>query len=148
VSPMQCCQNKQKNIYIPEQNPYAGGGPVIGKALIVCPVTLVNVCMSFLSFAFLVHFSSKTELESRVSQVVSNLGRVSDYRVLKPSRLGRDRVGIFTGDKDKSVIKQFINSYAVPDFLECIMTCGLTCGLHSKIHQVLVIGYEKLRTVM
>lgn len=26
-----------------EQNPYAGIGPVIGKVLIVCPVTLVNV---------------------------------------------------------------------------------------------------------
>jgi hypothetical protein len=25
-------------------------------------------------------------------------------------RLGRDRVGVFVGDKDKTVIKQFINS--------------------------------------
>ncbi|KIJ39853.1 hypothetical protein M422DRAFT_780869 [Sphaerobolus stellatus SS14] len=41
--------------------------------------------------------------------------------------LGRDRVGIFVGDKDKTVIKQFVN---------------------SKIHQVLVIGYERLKGVM
>jgi hypothetical protein len=27
-----------------EQNPYAGAKPVIGKAMIVCPVSLVNVC--------------------------------------------------------------------------------------------------------
>lgn len=25
-------------------------------------------------------------------------------------RLGRDRVGVFTGDKDRSTIKQFVNS--------------------------------------
>ncbi|KAG6330522.1 hypothetical protein ID866_8566 [Astraeus odoratus] len=41
--------------------------------------------------------------------------------------LGRDRLGVFTGEKNKSSIKQFVN---------------------SKIHQVLVIGYEKLRNVM
>ncbi|KAI0320767.1 P-loop containing nucleoside triphosphate hydrolase protein [Amylostereum chailletii] len=41
--------------------------------------------------------------------------------------LGRDRVGIFNGDKDKGTIKQFIN---------------------SRIHQVLIIGYERLRSVI
>ncbi|EJD03013.1 uncharacterized protein FOMMEDRAFT_123160 [Fomitiporia mediterranea MF3/22] len=41
--------------------------------------------------------------------------------------LGKDRLGIFTGDKNKEAVKQFIN---------------------SKIHQVLIIGYEKLRTVI
>ncbi|KAI0045277.1 hypothetical protein FA95DRAFT_1561280 [Auriscalpium vulgare] len=41
--------------------------------------------------------------------------------------LGRDRVGVFVGDKDKAKIKQFIN---------------------SKIHHVLVIGYERLRSVI
>ncbi|KIM91969.1 hypothetical protein PILCRDRAFT_809966 [Piloderma croceum F 1598] len=75
-----------------KQNPYAGGGPVIGKVLVVCPVTLVN--------------NWKAEFHKWLS---------------------RDRVGVFIGDKDKSVIKQFIN---------------------SRIHQVLVIGYEKLRTVI
>ncbi|EJD52598.1 hypothetical protein AURDEDRAFT_181169 [Auricularia subglabra TFB-10046 SS5] len=40
--------------------------------------------------------------------------------------LGRDRVGVFIGDKDKANIKQFINSRA----------------------NVLIIGYEKLRTVI
>lgn len=28
---------------VPEQNPYFGAGQVVGKALIVCPVSLVNV---------------------------------------------------------------------------------------------------------
>ncbi|KLO18384.1 hypothetical protein SCHPADRAFT_899782 [Schizopora paradoxa] len=41
--------------------------------------------------------------------------------------LGKDRVGVFTGDKDKSTIKQFVN---------------------TRIHEVLVIGYERLRTVI
>jgi hypothetical protein len=44
---------------IPEQNPYAGGGPVIGKALIVCPVTLVNVSTSLTTFIFLARFLPK-----------------------------------------------------------------------------------------
>ncbi|KAG2128615.1 P-loop containing nucleoside triphosphate hydrolase protein [Suillus bovinus] len=75
-----------------KQNPYIGAGPAIGKALIVCPVSLVN-----------------------------------NWRAEFHKWLGRDRVGILTGDKDKSTIKQFVN---------------------SRLHQVLVIGYEKLRTVI
>ncbi|PIL37156.1 hypothetical protein GSI_00848 [Ganoderma sinense ZZ0214-1] len=75
-----------------KQNPYAGAGSVIGKVLIVCPVTLIN--------------NWKNEFHKW---------------------LGRDRIGIFVGDKDKSTIKQFLN---------------------SKIHQVLIIGYERLRTVI
>ncbi|KAA1474331.1 hypothetical protein DENSPDRAFT_840910 [Dentipellis sp. KUC8613] len=75
-----------------KQNPYAGAGPVVGKVLIVCPVSLVS--------------NWKNEFHKW---------------------LGRDRVGVFTGDKNKSTIKQFIN---------------------SKIHQVLVIGYERLRAVI
>ncbi|KAI6157426.1 P-loop containing nucleoside triphosphate hydrolase protein [Pisolithus tinctorius] len=74
-----------------KQNPYGGGG-VIGKALIVCPVSLIN-----------------------------------NWRAEFRKWLGRDRVGVFTGEKDKSSIKHFIN---------------------SRIHQVLVIGYEKLRSVI
>ncbi|RPD67158.1 hypothetical protein L226DRAFT_549783 [Lentinus tigrinus ALCF2SS1-7] len=75
-----------------KQNPYAGAGPVVGKVLIVCPVSLIN--------------NWKNEFHKW---------------------LGKDRVGVFTGDKDKSTIKQFLN---------------------SKIHQVLIIGYERLRTVI
>ncbi|OAX36093.1 hypothetical protein K503DRAFT_721959 [Rhizopogon vinicolor AM-OR11-026] len=75
-----------------KQNPYIGAGPVIGKALIVCPVSLVN-----------------------------------NWRAEFHKWLGRDRIGVFTGDKDKSAIKAFLN---------------------SRMHQVLVIGYEKLRTVI
>ncbi|KAI0832427.1 P-loop containing nucleoside triphosphate hydrolase protein [Trametes gibbosa] len=74
-----------------KQNPYAGAGPVVGKVLIVCPVTLIN--------------NWKNEFHKW---------------------LGKDRVGVFVGDKNKSTIKQFLNS----------------------IHQVLVIGYERLRTVI
>ncbi|KAI0677546.1 SNF2 family N-terminal domain-containing protein [Trametes maxima] len=75
-----------------KQNPYAGAGPILGKVLIVCPVSLIN--------------NWKNEFHKW---------------------LGKDRVGIFVGDKDKSTIKQFLN---------------------SKIHQVLVIGYERLRSVI
>ena len=28
------------------QNPYAGAGPIVGKVLIVCPVTLITVRMN------------------------------------------------------------------------------------------------------
>ncbi|KAI6044689.1 P-loop containing nucleoside triphosphate hydrolase protein [Pisolithus marmoratus] len=73
------------------QNPYGGGG-VIGRALIVCPVSLIN-----------------------------------NWRAEFRKWLGRDRVGVFTGEKDKSSIKHFIN---------------------SRIHQILVIGYEKLRGLL
>ncbi|KAH9943433.1 P-loop containing nucleoside triphosphate hydrolase protein [Epithele typhae] len=41
--------------------------------------------------------------------------------------LGKDRIGVFVGDKDKRAIKQFMN---------------------SRVHQVLIIGYERLRTVI
>ncbi|KAI9442270.1 SNF2 family N-terminal domain-containing protein [Lactarius indigo] len=75
-----------------KQNPYAGAGPVVGKVLIVCPVTLVN--------------NWKSEFQKW---------------------LGRDRVGVLTADKGKTAIRQFVN---------------------SKIHQVLLIGYERLRTVV
>ncbi|KAH9961299.1 P-loop containing nucleoside triphosphate hydrolase protein [Russula dissimulans] len=75
-----------------KQSPYAGAGPIVGKVLIVCPVTLVN--------------NWKSEFHKW---------------------LGRDRVGVLTGDKGKTAIRQFAN---------------------SKIHQVLLIGYERLRTVV
>ena len=32
--------------YFLEQNPYAGLGPIVGKVMIVCPVSLINVRMS------------------------------------------------------------------------------------------------------
>ncbi|KAL5523808.1 hypothetical protein ACEPAG_7981 [Sanghuangporus baumii] len=41
--------------------------------------------------------------------------------------LGKDRIGVFTGDKSKEAVKQFIN---------------------SRIHHVLIIGYERLRSVI
>ncbi|CEL61521.1 DNA repair and recombination protein RAD54B [Rhizoctonia solani AG-1 IB] len=78
------------------QNPYysssGSAASVIGKALIVCPVSLVN-----------------------------------NWRKEFVKWLGRDRLKVFVGDKDKNNIKQF---------------------MHSRIHHVLIIGYEKLRTVI
>ncbi|KAG8743010.1 helicase [Ceratobasidium sp. 414] len=78
------------------QNPYyntnISSQGVIGKALIVCPVSLVN-----------------------------------NWRKEFFKWLGRDRIRVFVGDKDKANIKQFMN---------------------SKLHHVLIIGYEKLRTVI
>ncbi|GJJ06291.1 hypothetical protein Clacol_000482 [Clathrus columnatus] len=41
--------------------------------------------------------------------------------------IGKDRIGLFVGDKDKAMIKQFLN---------------------SKIHHVLIIGYERLKGVI
>ena len=38
----------------------------------------------------------------------------NSLQTVKYIRLGKDRVGVFTGDKDKSVVKQFINSYVIP----------------------------------
>lgn len=60
-------------------------------------------------------------------------------------RLGRDRVGVLAGDKDKSQIKQFLNSYVK---YTAGITWMLTNVLSRRVHQVLVIGYEKLRSVM
>jgi len=39
-------------------------------------------------------------------------------------RIGRDRIGIFTGDRDKTAIKQFINR----------------CAYTKRLHLVLIIG--------
>ncbi|KAK7057394.1 SNF2 family N-terminal domain-containing protein [Favolaschia claudopus] len=75
-----------------KQNPYAGSSPVVGKVLIVCPVSLIN--------------NWKSEFHKW---------------------LGRDRLGVVTGDKDKNVVKTF---------------------QHAKNQQVLIIGYERLRTVI
>ncbi|QRW11400.1 DNA repair and recombination protein RAD54 [Ceratobasidium sp. AG-Ba] len=76
----------------PYYNPSGLSQGVIGKALIVCPVSLVN-----------------------------------NWRKEFVKWLGRDRIRVFVGDKDKANIKQFMN---------------------SKLHHVLIIGYEKLRTVI
>ncbi|KAJ6607761.1 SNF2 family N-terminal domain-containing protein [Mycena sp. CBHHK59/15] len=75
-----------------KQNPYTGVGPVVSKALIVCPVSLVN-----------------------------------NWKVEFQKWLGRDRLGVVTCDKDKNVVKTF---------------------QHAKTQQVLIIGYERLRTVI
>lgn len=46
LDPPQCASRpatRSELILCVEQNPYAGAGPVVGKILIVCPVSLVNV---------------------------------------------------------------------------------------------------------
>ncbi|PVF93834.1 hypothetical protein CPB86DRAFT_85171 [Serendipita vermifera] len=75
-----------------KQNPYGGTGPVIGKAMVVCPVSLLE-----------------------------------NWRKEFHKWIGRDRIGVFTGDCDKAAIKQFVN---------------------SRHHQILIIGYERLRGVI
>ncbi|KAG9010829.1 helicase [Tulasnella sp. JGI-2019a] len=75
-----------------QQNPYGGGGPIVGKAIVVCPVSLVN-----------------------------------NWRKEIRKWLGPDRLPVFMGDKDKTRIKQFVN---------------------AKKERVLIIGYEKLLTVI
>ncbi|TIB04151.1 hypothetical protein E3P94_00642 [Wallemia ichthyophaga] len=75
-----------------KQNPITNSGPVIGKAMIVCPVSLVN-----------------------------------NWRKEFSKWIGQSKIGIFLGDKDVSEIKKF---------------------QQSRIHQVLIIGYEKLRTAV
>ncbi|KIJ67587.1 hypothetical protein HYDPIDRAFT_127687 [Hydnomerulius pinastri MD-312] len=59
--------------------------------------------------------------------IVCPVSLINNWRAEFRKWLGRDRVGVLAGDKDKSQIKQFLN---------------------SRIHQVLVIGYEKLRSVI
>ncbi|KAG8814011.1 helicase, partial [Serendipita sp. 399] len=90
-----------------EQNPYAGSGPVIGKAMIVCPVSLVE--------------NWRKEFHKWFSLTPSSRFLLTIYRI------GRDRIGVFTGNCSKVEIKQFIN---------------------SRIHQVLIIGYERLRGII
>jgi hypothetical protein len=73
-----------------EQNPYAGVGPVIGKALIVCPVSLVNVRDSQRLFLFDITHNMLTpsaELESRILQMVNNVSCLI-HRVRLPLTLG------------------------------------------------------------
>jgi DNA repair and recombination protein RAD54B len=60
------------------------------------------------------------------------------------SRIGRDRIGVFTGDCDKAAIKQFINRY---DIVTYVVICKLTVSI-SRHHQILIIGYERLRGIM
>lgn len=73
-----------------KQNPITNSGPVIGKAMIVCPVSLVD-----------------------------------NWRKEFTKWVGQSKIGVFLGDKDVTEIKKF---------------------QQSRIHQVLIIGYEKLRT--
>ena len=93
-----------------EQNPYAGGGPVVGKVLIVCPVTLVNVCPQA-SCMTRSPVNCPAELDKRVHQMVTVISP-PPYGADSMYRLGRDRLGIMCGDKDKGRLKQFINSCA------------------------------------
>ncbi|KAG8790444.1 helicase, partial [Serendipita sp. 399] len=72
-----------------KQNPYAGSGPVIGKAMIVCPVSLVE--------------NWRKEFHKWFSFTPSSRFLLTIYRI------GRDRIGVLTGNCSKVEIKQFIN---------------------------------------
>ena len=60
------------SLVLTEQNPYAGAGPIVGKVLIVCPVTLINV-RPFYTILRLCLNLSFVELEERISQMVECL---------------------------------------------------------------------------
>ncbi|KZV80511.1 hypothetical protein EXIGLDRAFT_845467 [Exidia glandulosa HHB12029] len=70
-------------------------------------------------------YSSTTPAVGKVL-VVCPVTLINNWRKEFQKWLGRDRIGVFVGDKDKANIKQFINSRA----------------------NVLIIGYEKLRSVI
>jgi DNA repair and recombination protein RAD54B len=94
-----------------EQNPYVGAGPVVGKILIVCPVSLVNVRISNIfdhhrPLMFSVVRTGRTSSGNGVLGCSIRMTVIPTYT----SRLGRDRVGVFDGTKDKKTVKQFINS--------------------------------------
>lgn len=59
--------------------------------------------------------------------IVTPVSLVQNWKKEFHKWLGKNRIGIFVGDKEKADIKQFAT---------------------SKSHQVLLIGYEKLRTVI
>ncbi|KAF8170206.1 SNF2 family N-terminal domain-containing protein [Mycena galopus ATCC 62051] len=59
--------------------------------------------------------------------IVCPVSLVNNWKVEFHKWLGRDRLGVVTGDKDKNVIKTF---------------------QHAKNQHVLIIGYERLRTVI
>lgn len=65
-------------------------------------------------------------LAGKVS-IVTPVSLVQNWKKEFHKWLGKNRIGIFVGDKEKGDIKQFAT---------------------SKSHQVLLIGYEKLRTVI
>lgn len=46
-----CAQMSDATNVLIEQSPYFGNGPVIERAVVVCPVTLVKVCGVFLIYS-------------------------------------------------------------------------------------------------
>jgi hypothetical protein len=91
---------------------------VIKKALIVCPVSLVNVrCPVIRSIVTITNCSIhlcceqnwKAEFNKWLVLICKNK-RYLMQEIDRIIRLGRDRVGVFLGDKDKSKIKPFIYS--------------------------------------
>ncbi|KAF7362053.1 hypothetical protein MVEN_00550700 [Mycena venus] len=95
-----------------KQNPYAGAGPIVGKVLIVCPVSLVN-----------------------------------NWKVEFHKWLGRDRLGVVTGDKDKNAIKTFQHAdqlaYCVPPI--GLIVCDEGHRLKSANNKTTTM-FEALRT--
>ena len=114
-----------------EQNPYAGPLPVVQKVLIVCPVSLVSVSPS-LQWQYLLPLILYT---SHFNQ---------NWKAEFHKWLGRDRVGIITCDKNSDGIDIFGRSLV---FL-CLTCINYGDFASRKVHQVLIIGYERLRTVV
>ena len=77
--------------------------------MIVCPVSLINV--SLFSDAPMLRKLTNSCRIGRMSFTNGETFRSTSSGILRlAGRLGRDRLGIFTGDKDKNVITQFVNS--------------------------------------
>jgi len=55
---------------VPEQNPYGNQGPVIGKAMVVCPVSLVEVSLP--------HFSLRLSHSDRIGERNSTNGECTN----------------------------------------------------------------------
>ena len=134
--------------YVLEQNIYANIGPVVGKVMIVCPVTLINVRVSTFDVAAadLSHF---TELEERISQMVrptSHPVRVTTCEPLRQAREGPCRdLRRRQGQAKDQAICEFVNSIPITSSADPDIA---TRTEFSRIHHVLIIGYERLRTVM
>lgn len=64
---------------ITEQNPYSGAGPVTGKVLIVCPVTLINVGGLRGMFDLILILVFAPELEKRILQMVCEFSTIVSF---------------------------------------------------------------------
>ena len=118
--------------------------------MIVCPVTLLNVSGKFMRKRSVSSLSiSALYRTGRTNSSNGTIGSLLAH-MTGPDiscRLGRDRVGVMVGDKDKQTILQFVNSWAQLTAVQPLIL-SVAWLRFRRIHHVLIIGYERLRTVM